>query len=870
MTASMPQPAGLFAPFLLEGRDQAWSIGSGGVDVFLVDVEGGAPRGARRHVFRMEAGGALLAVTLPGSGGAGLLACPLPGTEIAPGERPGVAPDALAQWVAALTQAILDAPKAAGETAAEAGLDALHRAALAALLRARAEAERAERERMVAAAGQQAAAAGAALRQLASPLRSGASPYDTGDGAVFAGPFLKAYQAVGKALGIRIRAPRGAESADSVEALARASGIRTRRVALKGEWWRQQGSPLLVFRDSDRRPMAVLPAWGGRCLLWDPVEDRSCRLNRKTAGSLEGFAWVFYRPFPAHKLGVWDLVSFGLHGAAADLASILSMGVLTGLLAMLVPVVTGLLFDSIIPSANRGALLAVSVFLAAGAVAGAGFSYTRNFAVLRLEGRMDAAIQAAVWDRLLGLPVPFFRNFTAGDLAQRSLAISQIRQILTGSTLSSIFSGIFSVFSFALMFYYSWRLALLGSALTVVAFLAPAVLGVLQVRRLRELTAVQGKISGMVLQFVSGVAKLRVTASELRAFTVWAREFTRQKRQAIAARQISNGLAVFMAAFPLVSSAAIFYCNSLVVAGGGVALSTGSFLAFYAAFFQFLSAALSLSYAAVSVLSIVPLFERARPILETLPESSGALSEPGELTGNVEISRAFFRYRADTPLVLRDLSIAVRASEFVALVGASGCGKSTIFRLLLGFERLESGAIHFDGQDLAGLNPQAVRRQIGVVLQNGSLQTGDIFRNICGARLLTLDDAWEAARLAGLDADIRAMPMGMHTVISEGGGGISGGQRQRLMIARALAARPRILLFDEATSALDNQTQAMVSRSLESLNTTRIVIAHRLTTIVNADRIFVLEGGRVAESGTYRELLAQGGLFARLASRQLI
>ena len=616
--------------------------------------------------------------------------------------------------------------------------------------------------------------------------------------------------------------------------------------------------------------MAALPAWTGRYRLWDPADDRSTRLDGKTAATLESFAWMFYRPFPQRMLGVWDLLSFGMRGAGVDLAAIVLMGLAGGALAALLPVATALIFDTLIPGADRTGLIAVAIFLGIAAVASALFELTRNFAVLRMEGRMDSALQAAVWDRLLGLPVPFFRDYTSGDLAMRSLAISQIRQSLTSSTLDSVFSGIFSVFSFALMFYYSWRLAMLGSALTFVAFLIPTLVGIVQVRRLREMSTVRGRISGMVLQFVSGIAKLRVTGKELRAFTGWAREFTRQKLEATAARRLTNRLAVFTAVFPIMCSGAIFYSNSVMTAGQSApGLTTGEFLAFHAAFFQFLAAALAMSSAAVSVLGIVPMFERARPILESLPETSDAQAEPGELTGHIEVSRAVFRYRPDLPLVLRDLSLSIRPGEFVALVGTSGCGKSTLFRLLLGFERLESGAIHFDGQDLAGLDPQAVRRQIGVVLQNGQLQTGSIFENIAGARPLTLDDAWEAARLAGLEEDVRAMPMGMHTMISEGGGGLSGGQRQRLMIARAIAGRPRILLFDEATSALDNRTQAQVSRSLESLKATRIVIAHRLSTIVKADRIFALERGRVAESGTYQELLAQDGVFARLARRQL-
>jgi ABC-type bacteriocin/lantibiotic exporter with double-glycine peptidase domain len=329
-------------------------------------------------------------------------------------------------------------------------------------------------------------------------------------------------------------------------------------------------------------------------------------------------------------------------------------------------------------------------------------------------------------------------------------------------------------------------------------------------------------------------------------------------------------LVVFTSSFPLLSIAAIFYVNSALGDSKFGSLTTGQFLAFYTAFFGFLNAGLELSSSVVSVLGIVPLFERAKPILATLPEVSSAKAYPGELTGAVEVSHVFFRYRQDLPLVLNDLSVKVRAGEFVALVGASGSGKSTLVRLLLGFEQPESGAIHFDGQDLAGLDLPAVRRQIGVVLQNGKLQTGDIFQNIIGALPLTIDDAWEAARQAGLDQDIQAMPMGMYTVLSEGGGGLSGGQRQRLMIARAIVAKPRMLLFDEATSALDNQTQAIVSRSLEALKATRIVIAHRLSTIVNADRIYVVDGGSVAEEGTYQVLLQKDGLFAKLAKRQLI
>jgi ATP-binding cassette subfamily C protein len=375
----------------------------------------------------------------------------------------------------------------------------------------------------------------------------------------------------------------------------------------------------------------------------------------------------------------------------------------------------------------------------------------------------------------------------------------------------------------------------------------------------------------MVLQFVTGIAKLRGTGTEHHAFASWSREFAQQKQLALRSRHLSNLLMIFNSVFPVICWACIFYYhNYLSTEPNATRLSTGDFLAFNAAFTQFLMSSLLISNAAMVVISVVPLYERSRPIFNTLPEISAANGSPGKLTGAIELSHVHFRYRQDAPLVLHDLSISIEPGQYVAFVGPSGSGKSTVLRMLLGFDIPESGAVYFDRQDLSNLDIQEVRRQMGVVLQNGRLVSGDIFTNIVGSAPLTLDDAWIAAEMAGIDADIKRLPMGMHTMLSESGGGLSGGQKQRLMIARAIVHRPRILLFDEATSALDNQTQAIVSRSMEMLQATRIVIAHRLSTIVNADRIFVVDKGQVVQSGTYNELFEQEGLFRELARRQLV
>ena len=377
--------------------------------------------------------------------------------------------------------------------------------------------------------------------------------------------------------------------------------------------------------------------------------------------------------------------------------------------------------------------------------------------------------------------------------------------------------------------------------------------------------ALQGQIASRVLQLLNGISKLRSCGAEKRAFALWAKSFSEQKQLDFKISSIANMQTVFDSAYTVVASLLIFSAIAFLQPG----IDTGTFMAFNAAFVQFFAATLAVGSALTASLSIIPLYERAKPILNALPEQTPSQTAPGELQGSIDISHVTFRYNEDGPAILDDISLNIKAGEFIAFVGPSGSGKSTLFRLLLGFEQPEAGAVYYNQQDLAGLDIGAVRRQLGVVLQNGKLMPGDIFTNIVGSSPLTLDDAWEAARMAGFDEDIKAMPMGMHTVIAEGAGTISGGQKQRLMIARAIVKKPRILLFDEATSALDNRTQATVAHSIENLNATRIVIAHRLSTVIKADRIFVIVAGQVLETGNYEELMAKNGHFAELARRQL-
>ena len=707
------------------------------------------------------------------------------------------------------------------------------------------------------------AAHDAAADASAPPAPAGAAEEET---------LAAACRQVGAASGLSLA--RGAKRAvtapaDPVAGIARASAVRVRRVRLEDRWWRSDNGPLLGRTGGGvGRWVALLQARSGGYAVCDPVDGTRKPVTAAIASKLAPQAHTFYRSFPTDPLSLGDVLRFGVRGCGHDLSLVVGLGLAGGVLGLVTPIATGALFNSIIPGAELDQLVQVTLVLLACACATGMFELVRRLALVRVDGRMGAAVQAAIWDRLIALPLRFFRPYSAGDLAVRAMGIDALRKTLSGATVTAALGGLFSLSNFGLLFYYGDALAWWATLLLCAAAGVTLLVGYGQLRLQRQIVPLRARTSGLVLQLLTGISKLRAAAAEGHAFAQWARLFSRQRRLQFRARAAGNWLSVFNAVFPTLSLLVIM--AAATEAGNAMPeIRTGDYLAFSTAFGACLAATVSMSTAVVEALGVVPVYESAKPILDAAPEVHEARGDPGILTGNIEVRHLTFHYQPDLPPALQDVSFTARPGEFIAFVGPSGSGKSTLLRVLLGFEQPDSGSVHFDGQDFGRLDVQAVRSQIGVVLQGGRIMAGDFFTNIVGSTAHTLEDAWEAARMAGLADDIEALPMGMHTVVSEGANTLSGGQRQRLLIARAIVSKPRMVFFDEATSALDNRTQAIVSDSLERLNATRIVIAHRLSTIVNATRLYVMERGRVVQSGRYEELVARPGPFSDLARRQM-
>ncbi|MFG2779665.1 NHLP bacteriocin export ABC transporter permease/ATPase subunit [Streptomyces prunicolor] len=678
-----------------------------------------------------------------------------------------------------------------------------------------------------------------------------------------------ACKVVAEAAGITLAEPSqsGSESdrLDPVERIALASRIRVRAVRLDGRWWRDNVGPLVGHRALSGAPVALLWRRGGYVAV-HPATGRETPIEKANAEEFEPRAVMFYRPLPERRLSPFRLLRFSMQGTGSDLTNLLISGLVTVAIGALVPIATGKVLGEFVPKAQTNLIVQVCLAVMITSVVAAAFMLLENLTILRLEGRIEATLQPAVWDRLLRLPTKFFTERSTGELASAAMGISSIRRLLAGVGPVVAQSVTVGAMNLGLLFWYSPSMALAAIGMLVMIAAVFLSLGLWQVRWQRKLVVLSNKLNNQAFQTLRGLPKLRVAAAENYAYAAWAAEFAHSRELQQKVGRIKNLTTVMGAVYLPVCTLLMFM---LLAGPARGSMSAASFLTFNTSVTMLLTSVTSLTGAFVSAVSALPLFEEIRPVLDAAPEVRTASTRPGRLSGAIEARRVSFRYADDGPLVLDDVSFGVRAGEFVAIVGPSGCGKSTLLRLLIGFDKPVSGSVLYDGQDLGALDQSAVRRQCGVVLQHAQPFTGSILDVICGTEPFTPEEAMAAAEMAGLAEDIKRMPMGLHTIVS-GSGAVSGGQRQRLMIAQALIRRPRILFFDEATSALDNETQRTVIESTKALNATRIVIAHRLSTVLDADRVIVMEDGKVAQQGPPAQLLADtGGRLHELVRRQM-
>lgn len=701
---------------------------------------------------------------------------------------------------------------------------------------------------------------------LASIGRSrGDSRRGASDDATFA-----ACRLVAEAAGVTLTEPGGAGAAadgtDPVERVALASRIRTRAVKLDGRWWREDSGPLVGRRAEDGAPVALLWRRGGYEAV-DPAAGTRERVRGDNEAAYEPRAVMFYRPLPDVRLSPLRLLRFATRGTGGELRGLVLGGLVAVLLGAFVPIATGKVLGAYVPEAENGLIVQTGLALVATSVVSAAFMLLQNISILRLEGRIEATLQPAVWDRLLRLPTTFFAGRSTGELASAAMGVSAIRRVLSGIGSVSVQAGTVGTMNLVLLLVYSVPLALVAVAMLLLVAVVFLGLGLWQLRYQRQLIRLGNKLNNQAFQTLRGLPKLRVAAAESFAYAAWAREFARTRELQQRIGRIKNVVTVLNAVYLPLCTLVMFV---LLAGPARGSMSAGDFLTFSTAVTMLLSSVTQLTGALLSAAAVQPMFEQIEPILREVPEVRGSSTRPGLLTGAVEAKNLSYRYTDDGPLVLDDVSFQVRPGEFVAIVGASGCGKSTLLRLLIGFDKPLSGSVLYDGQDLAALDQAAVRRQCGVVLQNAQPFSGSILECVCGAETYPLEEVAEAVAMAGLAEDVKAMPMGLHTMLSDGGGTVSGGQRQRLMIAQALIRKPRVLFLDEATSALDNEAQRVVIESTRALRATRVVIAHRLSTVMDADRVIVMSEGRVVQQGPPAALLADtGGLFHELVRRQI-
>ena len=588
------------------------------------------------------------------------------------------------------------------------------------------------------------------------------------------------------------------------------------------------------------------------------------KLNKKTDALFERVGYCFYKPLPQRKIGVRDLLLYMKSCLSANDATLIVLATLVvTLVGMLIPRITKALTGPVLASGSTAMLISIAICLFCTSLSSQLINAVKGMYMSRVQCKTSLGIQASMMMRIMSLPADFFRKYSAGELTSRSMAVNQLCDMLLGTVMSTGLSSLMSMLYITQIFSFAPALVVPSLLILFITLIFGAVSSLVQVRLSKQIMEHDAKASGLEYAMISGIQKIKLAGAEKRVFSRWANHYAKGAKLVYDPPTFLKVNSVINTAISLASTIILYF---LAFQSG---VDQSSYFAFTSAYGCVMGAFSSLAGIALTAAKIKPTLDMAKPFLETEPETSDNREIVTRLSGGIEMNNVYFRYGENTPYIVNDMSLKIKPGEYVAIVGRTGCGKSTLLRLLLGFETPERGAIYYDGKDIRKLDLGSLRRKIGTVMQNGGLFQGDIYSNIVvTAPELTLDDAWEAAEKAGIADDIRSMSMGMQTLVAEGQGGISGGQKQRLMIARAIAPKPKILMFDEATSALDNKTQKQVSEALDSMGCTRIVIAHRLSTIRQCDRILVLDKGNVIEDGTYDELIEKRGFFAELVERQ--
>lgn len=684
-------------------------------------------------------------------------------------------------------------------------------------------------------------------------------------------PIYQTLSAIADEEKVFIRIPQGTQLIDDadvkIKAILSYSKLFYRCVTLSLDWDSHHQGPFLAFTSDDHYPVAILPKGYKSYWIVDNREKKPIEITPKTKSLLGLSAYAIIKPFDKLRLTIRDLLVFAVQGTKLDFTLFILLGLMSAFLGLLTPIITRYIFDDVIMTHDTFQLYQIMSILIGLTIPIALFEFVKRIALLNIETISDNHIEMGFWDRIFKLPACFFRKTNAGEIMSRVGNLIDIRSQLSGTTLLFVMDLIFIVTDIALIFYYQFELAIILLAIM-------AVLSYLYVVVSKRIIVIENKLVaytaanyGILTEILSAISKIRTAGRESAAFNYWTRSFSKLQITAVQSQRFHIMMNTFLSVLPLVILG-IMYALIYNMLSSDTAFTTGTFLAFNMAFGQILAVMFGFFGEVSKLISLVPLVQQTKQFIDTPPEVTPDAKEPGELRGEIEISHVSFQYEGADGLVIKDVSLNIASGEYVAIVGPSGSGKSSLIRLLLGFEKPNQGRIYLDNKDTDYLDMELVRRQMGVVLQNDQLLPGTILSNVCALQKLPIAEVKRLLETVGMLTDVEKMPMKLHTAINNEMEGISGGQKEMLLIARVLARNPSILILDEAMRALDNYHQQKIIQNLKSLKMTRIIIAHRLSTLTQVDKIIVMKDGQVVETGTFDHLIHQKGAFYQLCYQQ--